>query len=254
MRTSHYVGVTGFMSKREVQEVLDARPKGTQRKLMVGVLASTATLWGGAMKHPSRYPAWEKLPEIFIDSPHVLNLIHFTSRQIKNREALLTQLLHITQLGGPFLHGLQLNMVWPEIEVLEAYRQRYPDKLIVLQCSVKAMQAVHNYSAAVAERLGEYHQRGAIDYALIDPSCGKGIPFEPAMMLKYLAHLSQRVPGLRPVVAGGLGPNSMELLHPLKEKFSNFSIDAEGAVRNDEDHLDVGLAKEYVAKAFALLK
>lgn len=51
-----YIGITGFMSRDEVEEVLTVFPENSTRKLMVGVLASEKTLHGPTNKWPNRYP------------------------------------------------------------------------------------------------------------------------------------------------------------------------------------------------------
>jgi hypothetical protein len=53
-------------------------------------------------------------------------------------------------------------------------------------------------------------------------------------------------------VAGGLGPDSLNLVEPLIAKFPNLSIDAEGRLRNNQNDLDLKAMSDYLAKALQL--
>src|SRR5437868_5866280 len=118
-KTGPYVGVTGFMSRPEVVEALAMVPRGSVRRLMVGVLMSSKTLVGQINKWPGRYPKKDAIVDIFIDDPRALNLIHYNT---DNPEALFTQLAEITKLAGPNLDGFQLNIAWPPISQIENWR------------------------------------------------------------------------------------------------------------------------------------
>ena len=54
------------------------------------------------------------------------------------------------------------------------------------------------------------------------------------------------------VVAGGLSPTTLHLVQPLIEEFPDVSIDAEGRLRDHEDHLDLQVAGQYLSKAFKM--
>jgi len=114
-----YIGITGFMSRQEVQEAQDAIPPGSDRLLMVGVLVSSKTMRGEGNKHPGRYPAIEKVRGIFTGHPQVLNLVHFNT---KEPDFLEEHLRKVAMSSGPFFHGFQLNIAWPAPRMLEGYR------------------------------------------------------------------------------------------------------------------------------------
>jgi hypothetical protein len=105
-----YIGVTGFISRREVEAVLEGVPGDAARPLMVGVLVSAETLAGKPSRR--RYPPVEGISDLFLDDPRVLNLIHFNGGH-PNR--LTEALCRLTELGGPHLHGFQLNCCWPPV-------------------------------------------------------------------------------------------------------------------------------------------
>ena len=96
---------------------------------MIGVLASSQTMRGIANRRPYRYPKPNVLQTIFCPHPKALNLIHFHTRD----EALLhDDLRYACALAGSHLHGFQLNMAWPDPQVLSLIREEFP-AVIVLQ-------------------------------------------------------------------------------------------------------------------------
>ncbi|MCX6763830.1 MAG: hypothetical protein NTZ97_03825 [Candidatus Moranbacteria bacterium] len=61
-------------------------------------------------------------------------------------------------------------------------------------------------------------------------------------------------PELQFVIAGGLSVKKLPSIKPIVEKFPSISIDAQGALRNEGDHLDVAEAEKYLHKAVRILK
>lgn len=242
-----YIGVTGFMSADEVNEVLKAIPDGTQRKLMVGVLASSKTIRRIPDKWPNRYPASEAIAGIFPDHPLALNLVHFHSRE---PDQLLSQMLAITELGGRNFHGFQLNIRWPEPQTLKKYRKRYPDKILVLQCGNGALEEIGHNPLGLVSRAWGYV--GTCDYLLIDPSDGLGMPFDPQKGLEYLQFLNDSTVGMRFCIAGGLSPETLGLLDAIAEAFPSTSIDAEGRLRDKDDRLVPSRASQFVSQSYTL--
>lgn len=242
-----YIGVTGFMTRGEVLEVLNVVPHDSDYALMVGVLMNEKTINGLAHKKwPGRYPLWHNVPGIFVDDPRTLNLVHYNT---PNPETLSRQLLQIVELC-PSIDGFQLNIPWPSIDQLEQYWNVCPEKRIVLQIGAQAMAEVP-LGDELIRKVEDYGP--LVDTVLIDASGGTGKPLDPVMCAKYLRAL-ETVSGVTLAVAGGLGPNSLNLLKDLSECFDELSIDAEGRLRtpHPEDKLDLEATRFYVAQAFRL--
>lgn len=58
-------------------------------------------------------------------------------------------------------------------------------------------------------------------------------------------------------VAGGLGPDTMELINPIAESFPDISIDAQGKLRpsgNALDPIDWNLAEKYLSRSVAMFQ
>ena len=247
-KTGPYVGVTGFMSRAEVTEALTMVPEGSARRLMVGVLMSSKTLAGQMNKWPGRYPKKEAVADIFIDDPRALNLIHYNTDNPNN---LCAELRQIVELAGPHLDGFQLNVKWPSPSQIQLFREAFPDMYLLLQIGAGAMAETTSIEA-FEEALGWYIPE--IDAILIDPSGGKGEPFDAAKGMEYLRAARNHVT-LELGIAGGLGPYTLHLLDPIVREFRHLSIDAEGQLRTPkpEDALCIGAMRTYLEDAFPIL-
>jgi len=242
-----YIGITGFMSLNDAMQVLGAIPINTDRLVMIGVLASLKTMRGIQNKWPNRYPTMDRIAGIFPDYPLALNLIHYNT---KEKDTLGDQLIAMTEFGGANMHGFQLNIAWPSLDVLAEYRKAYPTKQIVLQIGGHAFEMVNHSQEQLAAKVAEYD--GVVEYVLLDPSGGYGKPFDQDRARDYLMALKAQNLGMGLGVAGGLSPTTLDLVRPLANKFPDLSIDAEGRLRTPEDHLDLAVSSEYLFKALAM--
>jgi hypothetical protein len=243
MRPTPYIGITGISLPHEPAQILQGLELQSDAKLMFGSCVSHKTLLGGtATKHPKRYPDVHMLEEQMSQDPRVMNVIHFNTRE---PEQLLMDLNQAQFLAGPLCHGFQLNMPWPYIPTLKEYKDTHDKEhnIVILQCGKRALEEVHNNPTKLAARVNDY--LGVIDYVLIDASGGEGHEFDINKTLEYFAALEQ-FGNLGFGVAGGLGTHSLSRLWPIWQKYSNFSIDAESGVRNDDDMLVVHEASTYI--------
>lgn len=252
MRPQPYIGITGFTHRDQINAVVhDALPVDTDRLVMAGVLVSNRTLRGETNKWPNRYPKPEGLKDIFPRYNCLLNLIHFNT---KEPDKLLDDMCKAQDLAGPNCDGFQLNIAWPDKKVLEQYKTRaqFKRKVVVLQCGARAIQEAGS-PGNLGLRLHQYD--GLIDYVLLDPSGGLGKEFHEAemhAMLYYAREYTWPITfGLG--VAGGFHAGNLERLQPLLKEF-DLSIDAEGKLRGQDDHLDMAAASLYLRKADQLFR
>lgn len=261
---TQYVGITGFTSQGQVNELLKNLPNGFGktdsqiiRKIMVGMLVSGKTIKGIPNKWPHRYPTPDVIPSIFVDDPRVLNLVHYNTKE-SSPNGIFDELCLIQETAGKNFHGFQLNMVWPDPDLLSDWVQYAQSKsignTIVLQCGGTALSQVNNSPVELAEKLREYE--GIIEYALLDPSGGYGRPFDPGSMIAYLKAIDEaHLPMIDIGVAGGLNPDNLDdILAPVLKEFPNVSIDAEGKLRTKDDHLDMQIAKRYLLDTDTLMQ
>ena len=247
-----YIGVTGFSRPEEISAALRAFPQNGNRKLMVGVLATWKSLRNIPMK-----PKWAKqtpnpitIASLFPEDEHVVNLVHFSTEAGQESSAFL-DMIKIHGLAGPNFYGFQLNIAWPDVRLLESYRRAVGfGSRIVLQIGARAVEMVGGEPRRVADMLHNYVLE--IDDVLLDPSGGLGKPFDTERAREFLSAIAERGWNLGLGVAGGLGPDSLDLVEPLVAEFPNLSIDAQGRLRNAENDLDPNVVDAYLVKALRL--
>jgi hypothetical protein len=245
-----YIGVAGFTADWQVSGLLRSVPERVAgRRIMIGVLVSERTLHGRAEPWGAkRLPAIDQIAGIFADHPLALNAIHLYA---PGEEPLADSLRAVTEVAGPRLHALQLNAVWPPPTALRAYREAFPSVGLVLQIGRGAIAAVEGSPEILARRLADYG--GLVDAILLDSSGGRGIPIDTGTAGTFLAAIAAARPELGLGVAGGLGPETLDLVAPLAGRFPGLSIDAEGRLRDAGDRLVPARAADYVRRALAML-
>lgn len=256
-----YIGFTGITDSEDLIKVLTTSvPRNATHYVMVGVLASDKTLRGEQNKWPGRYPVREKLASVFVGHERAINLIHLhtesaTTQLLRNME--IVHELGVFSFGSDSqLCGFQLNVRWPEIRILERYRKMFDSEtrrmVIVLQVGNGAMEEVGWDVVKMAERVKEYGN--LIDYVLVDPSGGRGIKFNPNLIAPCLRAIKEKCrQELRAVVAGGLGPETFNLVEPMLEEFPGISIDAEGKLMDSEGRLSVEATQTYLNRSFDMM-
>lgn len=248
-----YIGITGFCSQSEVDAVLTSVPAEPGRLLMCGALLSNALLAGNASDAPNRCPAPDSIAGIFSDDPRCLNLVHYRPQPGAD---LADSLARATEVGGPHCHGVQINATrgapWPDPGALQSYRERCSPSRVVFQAGREAMESTNHQPDELARRCAEYS--GLVTDVLVDASEGLGLPLDAARSADYLEAIRSAAPELGLVIAGGLhAGNIAELLSPLLPRWSAVSIDAEGRLRDADDHLNTDAAIAYLQAARKML-
>lgn len=247
-----YIGITGFMNQQEVNAVIRSlKNENDKQWLMIGILASEKSIAGIPNKFPNRYPDSRVIKDIFPEDDSMrsmLRLVHFSTQSTEAE--LLDQMHYLRKIAGPNCDGFQLNIKWPSTEVLVAYKFLFPYDTLVLQCGAGAMKSVGGDPQKLAERIAEY--AGVAEYALVDPSGGYGKPMDVSFALETLRYLETKNLDMNFGIAGGLTGDTLEMIRPIAEKFPEVSIDAEGGLRDSEDHLDLVKVEKYVSGALKL--
>lgn len=221
-----YVGITGFMSRGEVDACLAVLPEGLT--LMCGVLVSAKTLRGERNKWWRRYPRPGDIAGIFSDDPRCLNLIHYSTGEQPPDGGLVC---HLQDIGGPECVGFQFNGAWPEPWTLAALAGGH----VVLQVRPNEMQSVGMVDGLARLRQALGALRHCRAHILIDGSGGRGLPIEPevadAWGMTIRGHFGDEV-GLG--FAGGLDADYLPRLAAEVRSFGA-SIDAEGRLRDGDE-------------------
>lgn len=248
MKKGAYIGVTGFMSRAEVDAAVGTMRAESTRLLMVGVLASAKNVFRQEeVKFPNRYPNVGAYRALFCDSPRVLNLIHFAT---DDPPSLFVHFARLCIRGGRFLDGFQLNMVWPDpARIRDQFFDR--DMRVVLQIGRQAALRYDNDPDKIARAIDPY--KGVVTDILFDESGGKGVPFNGKFATRCLQFIRDRHPDLGLGIAGGLSGSTVRRLEPIVSEFPEISIDAEGGLRTKRDHLDLEKVQAYLTEAQAKL-
>jgi hypothetical protein len=251
-----YIGITDFTGFEQVAQMLEAfqryKPNGSQRVLHVGVMMSYKTLNGIETKWSKAFPSKEMIADIFRQSDEeVYYCLHYADYDHKTRVADLARAI---EYAGPWVNALQLDMPWPNPEVvargIHAARRQIE---VILQVGKSAIEEANNDPSEVVRRLEDY--RGVIHRVLLDKSMGQGLGMNASSLLPFARAISEHFPALGLGAAGGLGPETMHLVKPLVAAFPDLSIDAQGKLRpsgNALDPIDWGMAENYLAKAHEL--
>lgn len=224
----------------------------SHRLLMVGIMISRKTLNGIPSKWTKIWPQNRYLRDIFVQHHRAFNCLHYADF---DGEDVLLNLTRAASCGGPNLDALQLDMIWPNIDDLWTFRDVWPDLKIVLQVNSRAMAQLDDDPERVALLIEEYSP--TINYILLDKSMGRGQGLDAPALLPYCRAIRECTPELGLAVAGGLGPDTLQLIEPIAEEFPDVSIDAQGQLRNSGnsmDPIDWGRATLYLKQAIKMLE
>lgn len=251
-----YIGITDFTSYEQVQEMQqvfsDHLPRGSNRKLHVGVMMSYKTLYDIPSKWTSVFPAKRELRRIFA-SRKVYNCLHYADYD--NNPDLNTSLARALGWAGPCVDAIQLDMVWPEpSEIMDGVFCSGRKVEVILQIGTKALELVDNDPQSLVEKLVRYN--GVIHRVLLDKSGGQGIGMDAQGLIQFAERIRLHHPHLGIGAAGGLGPETLHLVEPLANRFPDISIDAQSRLRPSgkaTDPIDWTLAQQYLMRALRLL-
>lgn len=275
-----YTGVCDVISADEARAMADElreHRKNPNRKVMIGVMTHPIVL---DLDRPvpedvrkgisEVFPTREQIALGFTDDPDVLNTIHYADLygpegpwKSGQSPDIFKHLEMCVEYGGENLHAIQLDVTWPNVDDIKAFKEKHPDILIVLQVGVFSFREANNDPRQVLENIHQYGD--SIDYVLLDTSMGKGKGMDSENLLEMLRLLQSDMPDLGLAVAGGLGPDSLDILQPIADEFPDIAIDAQGRLkpedspRDQEGHLvatipaDLDRAKQYISKSCEML-
>jgi hypothetical protein len=251
-----YIGITDFTDFEQVKAMLEAfeanKPKGSNRKLHIGVMMSYKTLNDIPCKWLKVFPRKELIADIF-SSDETFNCLHYAD--YVGQPDLADTLVKAISFGGIGIHALQLDMVWPDSGVIEhAVHTSRKNIQVILQVGDEALDQVNDDPDELVEMLREYH--GIIHRVLLDRSMGRGIGMDADMLLPFARVIKENFPDIGIGVAGGLGPDTMHLVEPFLEEFPDLSWDAQAKLHPDGDILvpiDWKSAKDYLTRSLQLV-
>ncbi len=249
-----YIGITDFENADQATKMAKVLTESSgvirDRLLMVGIMMSRKTLNGLPTKWADVWPDKDELSSIFIDHYNVLNTLHYADYDGID---VLANLIRATGFGGFDLDAVQLDMIWPPVEDIMIFSDARQDLRVILQINGRSLEQAGDDPAEVVRRLEEYS--GALDCVLLDKSMGRGLGMDAQALLPYLRALRDAMPDLHLAVAGGLGPDTLQLVEPIVDEFPDISIDAQGQLRksgDSRDPIDWHRARLYIQRAMQM--
>ncbi len=262
MNAKAYVGITGPVNVRETRDICrefseaDYSMKSPHIP-MLGFLVSYKTLNEQPTQN-RRYPPIKTLPDLLrATDKRVLTMVHYNSKEIDTLSNQVAQIFDGVYDNG-LCRAIQLNIVWPDIDQVAKIREQHPDMQIVFQASHKAMGG--KTPNQIAKGVRDYGD--SISYVLIDPSGGRGMPFDLESSVAIYSKLREQCPALTIGFAGGftgenIAPRLREILQQIET--DGFCIDAEGGLRDKvtsaygDDLLNMEKVRGYLKSASSVL-
>lgn len=249
-----YIGITDFTDFGQVESMLRIftvnQPQGFRRKLHVGVMMSYKTLHGLQSRWQDVFPPKEKIADIF-SSGQTYNCLHYADHLSKGDFRAISEAI---AYGGIGIDALQLDMTWPDPgQIANGAHVSRKQIEVILQIGKNAFEDADNNPQAVVERIGDYE--GVIHRVLLDKSMGRGVGMDADGLIPFATAIRRSFSNLGIGVAGGLGPDTINLVKPLIREFPNLSIDAQGRLRPSGsalDPIDWNMAGTYLVKAIGL--
>jgi phosphoribosylanthranilate isomerase len=260
---SPYIGVTGLTTLNEVTSTLKyfnaARYKGCLHVPMLGFLVSYKCLeYGfnpGDRKHPKLRDLSALLSEAKKDTNAFVTIHYYT----KNTSQLYEEISKVLKLNDIYerelCDGVQLNSVWPPKEEVLKIKENFPRLKIILQLPGGATNGMS--AQQVSNKVKNDYPY--VEHVLIDPSGGKGQPFDINRSTEIYNALKSTGFNGNVGFAGGLcGENVGAIISMLPS--TGISIDAEGGLRDklsDESGdsvLNLEKVKTYVTNAYVSMR
>lgn len=253
-----YIGITDFTSFKQVKQMLtvfNAHKQPDSRHILhVGVMRSYKTLHNIPNRYQGVFPPKETIIDIFRGTltSQVYYCLHYADYNYDTSSQDIARILRYD--AGPFVHALQLDMPWPVPEMIaRGVRASGKQVEVILQVGRNSFEEVENDPAKMIARLKLY--KNIIHRVLLDKSMGEGRSMNADEFIVFIQAIKKHLPHLHITVAGGLGPNSMELVEPLAKKFPDISIDAQGKLRPSGsifDPIDWDMATQYLIESCKL--
>ncbi len=232
-----YVGVTGFKTREGIEKAAKSFKENSFDKgshlAMFGFLVSYKGMqqpWKAGRTAPaasmvselaSHVPKWG-LAMMHYHTPHY-DYMHLGVKRLFKKFG--------DMYGQGICSAVQLNVDWPRINQLDLIKNDFPQMQIVLQFPKRATKGMTMDD--ILGRAKSYDE--FVDYALIDPSGGKGKEFEISEGIDFMNRLYDVMPTTVIGIAGGFfGDNVEARVRKIRADYpADFCIDAEGKLMED---------------------
>ena len=248
-----YIGLTGITNLSELTKVFEctqlAGMQVSQHQLMIGYLVTPDLLHGAPPKRQRFVPDMAQLIKLAeaSTSAGALTVIHFeTKDEPKCGNGILEVFQRISHPG--ICHAVQINGT-PDVADVRRVIEQFPELSLIYQ--IRSELIAKGTDAIIGEIISH---KGAFSRVLIDPSCGAGRDMNVAESVRLARRIRSECGNITIGFAGGLcGENARDRVIELIKEFgtTDFSIDAEGKLRDEQDHLSINSVLSYFKGAVA---
>ena len=247
-----YIGVTGLISKSEIQSTLELFAScgitlQTSRIPMIGILVTEETLRVGTHRKKARYPPLKEIPELLKTAKgKCFATIHYHSKNPGFAEEIGDLLCYKEIYENGLCRGLQLNLADPSSREIQKIRKSFPQLAIILQLNPSLLSTNVKWVSFITE-----HDYRMLEYFLVDHSRGTGRPIDLTFATAVYKILKSRGVHHGIGFAGGFSHiNISNHIRYLRRELdtTNFSIDVESGIRTQNKY-DLGKAEQYIANA-----
>jgi hypothetical protein len=249
-----YIGVTGVKTPDEHNTLTQHFGTPEHLRLHIGGMSGRKKLLGLESKYNPGFLDAHELARVFPSATaSTMNCLHYADYGQGSGETPAQETTGV--LGGAMaccgtnLQAVQLDMILPNPEAINPLMKSFRPHGVewILQINPQTLERIPNLND-LADYLKSYAH---LDYVLVDFSIGTGKAMDREKVAELAAFFAQFY---QVAVAGGLGPNTLDLLGPLTGKYS---IDAQGKLLAEGSDrfnpvLDLEAAKSYLQRAKTL--
>lgn len=212
LREEPYISISGFVHRRQVEEVHSEFVR-KRRKLGICVFTGKYQLSGiGDANVPGYFLSGDRIRDVLISDPDLVPLVQYVG---KDSEDLADQLSAIVRLSGPALRGIRLDVPWPKIEELAAFRERHPAPWLTLwirAAALDAMPIMHEFMLKLAP------YAPFLSGVFLEQKRGGRVK-------RFLTAIHETYPTLSLGFVPNLPQSDLRFLPPLLDQFPDISID-----------------------------
>lgn len=242
------------MTREQVRVATDFFKKngeGSGCHLMVVATTSYASLKGRPSRLEHVRPSLEMFQLLFDEQPSVFNVLEYVDSDGSDNKYF--QIFdELVKIGGPNMHALMLDMVWPDPAVVRDFAE-VTDIHLILKVGALAQDDVGYDPDAIAKQLMLY--RNALDMVIFDPPSRMDI--DTAFIKALLYAVRAKCPNIAVGVDGGVGPKTAGRFETILSEFSNTTLVANRMLRRDNrpsEPVDLEKVLRYLSKAESLFE
>ncbi len=246
-----FVGISTFTTHQQVEIAKSYFGQLSDRRLHIGAMTSQEAFHANPedVRSGKTLLTKEELCGVFTPGENVFNVLHWKDDGMYPMTTSKDLIMACTECSLA-LSGLQLDMVWPDPEMVMEVKKNIPKLSVIVRVCDSAMRRSEVLGPSFKYMLTSYV--GIADYILLDCGMNEDTTYVSSKMLALIQQATLIFPETSIIVGGGMCSTTVNTLHPILTKYPRISWEAcEGlhTRRSLVDPLDINRMKEYLAKS-----